>query len=95
MRNQPILVGIRGENRNGERPAQSYLQSSHDDFGYRRKVSVPQELSLLTEGQDPVEAHGPSNGRHLEEEEEEEDKVKHTGFCCSGEASVCLPQQQS
>lgn len=51
--------------------AQSYLQSSQDDFGYRREVSVPKELSLLTQGQDPVLAHSPSDGRHLEEEEEE------------------------
>lgn len=64
-------------------PARSYLQSRQDDFGYRGKVSVPEELSLLTEGQDPVEAHGPSDGRHLEEEEEEEEEdeeVKHIRF---------------
>lgn len=54
--------------------AQSYLQSSQDDFGYRREVSVPKELSLLTQGQDPVVAHRPSDGRHLEEEEEETNK---------------------
>lgn len=47
--------------------AQSYLQSSQDDFGYRREVSVPKELSLLTQGQDPVVTHSTSDGRHLEE----------------------------
>lgn len=49
--------------------ALSHLQRGRDNFGYRREVSVPEELNLLAEGQDPVMAHGPGNGGHLVEEE--------------------------
>ena len=45
----------------------SYLQSGRDYLGYRGEVGVPQELGLLSEGQDPGWLHPSGDGGNLEE----------------------------